>query len=327
MATIQPVDGRWRAQVRRKGHKAISKRFRTKAAAEAWARGVEDAMERGEFSAAHGLTVKQAVGKFIEESRKPVSKTKRANLMQWANGTAGAVLLAEVTAADVIAHCQARTAGPATLAMEVAFLREVLEYARVAWQAKVGDPVKEARPTLKRQRLVAKSKERERRPTPDELTRLRTYLSANKRMPMADLMDFAIATAMRLGELARITWADYDEAKGLMLIRERKHPVTKKDEWVPILPDAKAVLARQKRTHERVWPYHPDSISRAFLAACNALGIADLRWHDLRHEGTSRLFEHGYQIQEVALVTGHKDWHSLKRYTNLRPESLHREVK
>jgi integrase len=322
VATIQPVDGRWRAQVRRKGHQPISKRFRTKAAAEAWARSVEDAMERGEFSAGHGLTVGQAVERFMESHA--VSKTKRANLNQWRDGPAGGVPLSELTAAHVIAHCQQRTCGPATLAMEVAFLREVLEYARTAWEARVGDPVKDARPTLKRSRLVAKSKERDRRPTPDELKRLRAYLSANKRMPMADLMDFAIATAMRLGELVRIAWADYDEVKGLMLIRERKHPVTKKDEWVPILPDAKAILARQARTDARVWPYHPDSISRAFLAACKALGIGDLRWHDLRHEGTSRLFEQGYQIQEVALVTGHKDWHSLKRYTNLKPESLHR---
>lgn len=50
--------------------------------------------------------------------------------------------------------------------------------------------------------------------------------------------------------------------------------------------------------------------------------IKDLRFHDLRHEGISRLFEQGYQIQEVSMVSGHRDWGSLKRYTNLRPEDL-----
>jgi site-specific recombinase XerD len=51
----------------------------------------------------------------------------------------------------------------------------------------------------------------------------------------------------------------------------------------------------------------------------------DLHFHDLRHEATSRLFEQGYQIQEVAIVTGHQSWDMLKRYTQLRPESLHRD--
>jgi site-specific recombinase XerD len=54
------------------------------------------------------------------------------------------------------------------------------------------------------------------------------------------------------------------------------------------------------------------------------LGIIDLHFHDLRHEGTSKLFEEGYQIQQVALVTGHKDWRHLRRYTNLKPEDLHK---
>jgi site-specific recombinase XerD len=53
------------------------------------------------------------------------------------------------------------------------------------------------------------------------------------------------------------------------------------------------------------------------------LSIPNLHFHDLRHEGTSRLFEEGFEIQQVALVTGHKDWRHLRRYTNLRPEDLH----
>jgi hypothetical protein len=50
-----------------------------------------------------------------------------------------------------------------------------------------------------------------------------------------------------------------------------------------------------------------------------------LRFHDLRHEATSRLFERGYQIHEVAQFTLHESWNELKRYTNLRPENL-REI-
>jgi len=54
-------------------------------------------------------------------------------------------------------------------------------------------------------------------------------------------------------------------------------------------------------------------------------------WHQrpavprLRHEATSRLFERGYQIHEVAQFTLHESWNELKRYTNLRPEDV-REI-
>nr|WP_313633242.1 tyrosine-type recombinase/integrase [Brevundimonas naejangsanensis] len=73
----------------------------------------------------------------------------------------------------------------------------------------------------------------------------------------------------------------------------------------------------------RIFPFNHRSAGTAFTRACKALGIADLHFHDLRYEGTSRLFEAGFQIQQVALVTGHKDWKMLRRYTHLRPEALH----
>ena len=65
-------------------------------------------------------------------------------------------------------------------------------------------------------------------------------------------------------------------------------------------------------------------MSKYFKQACDALGVPDLRLHDMRHDGISRLFEQGYDIPRVALVSGHKNWNSLKRYTNLKPEDLHR---
>jgi hypothetical protein len=60
----------------------------------------------------------------------------------------------------------------------------------------------------------------------------------------------------------------------------------------------------------------------AFTRACAELKIEDLHFHDLRHEEISRLFEAGLSIEKVALVTGHKDWRQLQRYTNLMVEDL-----
>jgi integrase len=104
----------------------------------------------------------------------------------------------------------------------------------------------------------------------------------------------------------------------------RKHPRKGKVlERVPILEPAWEVLQRQPRDGDFVFPFGGSTLSKYFTRACRDLSIPDLHLHDLRHEGTSSLFEQGYEIQQVALVTGHKDWRNLKRYTNLRPEDVH----
>jgi hypothetical protein len=63
----------------------------------------------------------------------------------------------------------------------------------------------------------------------------------------------------------------------------------------------------------RIFPYNGRSVGTAFRRQCRELKIEDLHFHDLRHEGTSRLFEAGFSIEQVALVTGHKDWKMLRR--------------
>ena len=84
-----------------------------------------------------------------------------------------------------------------------------------------------------------------------------------------------------------------------------------------------AERAIRSNEDDRIFPYHHKSAGTAFTRACHDLGIEDFHFHDLRHEGTSRLFEAGFAIEQVALVTGHKDWKMLRRYTHLKPESLH----
>lgn len=84
-------------------------------------------------------------------------------------------------------------------------------------------------------------------------------------------------------------------------------------------------MQSRPRDDELIFPIHPQTLSKYFTDACKALGIPDLHWHDLRHEGTSALFESGIPIEKVALVTGHKSWVNLRRYTNLKPERLHEQ--
>ena len=67
------------------------------------------------------------------------------------------------------------------------------------------------------------------------------------------------------------------------------------------------------------------SITQLFKEACDACGIENLHFHDLRHEGVSRLFEDGRPMEQVSVVSGHRSWKDLKRYTNLKPKNLHRD--
>jgi integrase len=147
-------------------------------------------------------------------------------------------------------------------------------------------------------------------------------------IPMTAICQFAIASAMRQAEISRIRWEDLDSEKKTVVIRDRKDPSQRRDEVVPLLDatgyDAFAIAIAQPKLGPRIFPYDHRSVSAAFTRACQKLGIEDLRFHDLRHEGATRLFEAGYQIEQVALVTGHKSWAMLRRYTQLRPEDLHR---
>ena len=51
-------------------------------------------------------------------------------------------------------------------------------------------------------------------------------------------------------------------------------------------------------------------------------GNMDLHFHDLCHEAISRFFEMGLSVPEVALISGHRDYRMLFRYTHLRAEDI-----
>lgn len=328
MAVIEKRAGRWRALVRLKGHPSASRTFNGRKAAEEWARATEDALRAGKALPGESPTLSELVDRYVKEMArfKPVTATKRGNLRRWEESL-GQREVATLTGQDVLNHVAGREVSPATMAMEVGFLAEVLAAGRSIWGMTIPDVVKAARPTLHRAGAIGKPQERDRRPTAEELAQLADFYRYNfGAIPMRDLIPFAVDTAMRMGEIVGLRWEDYRPgAKPTIQIRDRKDPKNKSgnNQWVPLLGQSPAIIERQPRKGPLIFPFKADSVSASFRRACERLQIADLHFHDLRHEGVSRLFEAGYQIQEVAIVSGHRDWKSLKRYTNLRPDSLH----
>lgn len=66
-----------------------------------------------------------------------------------------------------------------------------------------------------------------------------------------------------------------------------------------------------------------DQITDRMRSTVKRAGLEDLRFHDLRHEATSRFFERGtLDMMEIATITGHKTMHMLRRSTHLRAEDL-----
>jgi integrase len=333
MATYQKRGERWRAIVRKSGHRALSKTFSTKTLARRWATEQERDIESAAFvdpKKLQSITVGYLVDRFIDEFEPKDSKLYSLRILKKGLGH---LHLVELTPSDVVAYCKRRTSrdkvAPPTLTQDLGYLREVLTTTRTYWQIPYnGDPVGDARPVLNKLHLIGRSRERSRRPTQGELQRLRDHWNAKPLMqiPMVDIMEFAVASAWRLGEICRVQWADLDTDARTIVIRDRKDPRIKfdNDQTVPVFDPMMAIIKRQPRTDAAVFPYKTLSISTAFTKACQRLGIEDLRFHDLRHEGTSQLFERGYQIQEVALCTGHKDWKMLARYTQLQAKDLHR---
>jgi integrase len=240
----------------------------------------------------------------------------------------------ELTTAALIRHVRGRRAdgaGPATVMNDLIWIGVVLRAASNVKEVPVRPEVaREARDACGTLRLIGKARKRARRPTLQELTRLREYFTARDKraeIPMVAIMDFAIASARRQAEITRLEWTDNDEIGRTGVVRDAKHPRHKEGNHrrFKYTPEAWAIIERQPRTSEYIFPYDAKSVGSAFTRACGILGIKDLHFHDLRHEATSRLFECGYQIHEVAQFTLHDSWNELKRYANLKPEDV-REI-
>lgn len=345
MATFTKLkSGSWRVQVRRKG-RYVSETFLRREDARRWATDAERQVDRGETPnqskisrlSTFGALVDLHITDMKEVGRAP-GRSKDATL-KMLKRELGKVSLAELDRERIVRFGRKRAAqgaGPTTLGIDIGTIKLVVQHAAAVHglPARV-EPIDLGRIALKRLGLVGHSRERDRRPTDEEIERLIAHFDGNPRqiIPMGRIIKFAIATAMRQEEICRVTWADLNARTKMLVIRDRKDPRAKRgnDQRIPLLAvsgyDAAALIEEQRALRanddDRIFPVNHKSVSTVFTRACASLGIEDLHFHDLRHEGTSRLFEAGFAIEQVSLVTGHKDWKMLRRYTHLKPEALH----
>ena len=323
-----------RVRVRSKGRTLHeeTRTFESHKRAEQWIKEREVELARpGAIAAATAptYTLADAIDRYVEESLKKIGRTKAQVLEAIKAFPIAGKSCEQITSEDVVSFARELNAGqrqPQTVGNYLSHLGSVFTVARPAWSYPLDKRAfDDAMIVCRRLGLSSKSKERDRRPTLDELDRImRHFEERSIRMPdaapMMHITAFAIFSTRRQEEIVTIKWANLDEQHSRILVRDMKHPGQKEgnDVWVDLPAPALAIIQAMPQTDDRIFPFGTDGISAAFTRACQFLGIDDLHFHDLRHDGISRLFEQGMNIPQAASVSGHRSWQSLKRYTHIR---------
>ncbi|SEE92912.1 tyrosine-type recombinase/integrase [Pseudomonas deceptionensis] len=314
-----------------------SQTFDRKQVAQAWIKRREtelaepDGIDRANRK---GVTIKKMIEQYLNEYEKirPLGKTKNATLRAIQNTWLGELDDSALTSQKLVEFAQWRMGKEGggvqaqTVGNDLAHLGAVLSVARPAWGYEV-DPhaMPDARKVLRKLGMVSKSKERNRRPTLEELDKLMEhFFGVLKRRPdsihMPKMIAFAIFSTRRQEEITRIRWDDLDDLRQAVLVRDMKNPGQKigNDVWCHLPDEAWVILNTMPKIEKEIFPYNGKSVSAAFTRACALLGIEDLHFHDLRHDGVSRLFEMDWDIPRVSSVSGHRDWNSMRRYTHMK---------
>lgn len=283
-------------------------------------------------------TLGDAIDQYLLESRKDIGRTKAQCLELIKKHPLASKPGSSIVSADIASFAsdirsgwipegeEAKERKAQTVANYMSHLGAIFAIAKPMWGIALSEQeFKDAAKVTKRLGIISKSEERSRRPTMRELDLLLAYfsersISTPQSMPMVKVILFALFSTRRQDEITRIKWEFYEPHHKRVLVEDMKHPGAKKgnNRWCDLTPEAQAIIESMPRKKPEIFPYSADAISANFTRACKLLGIKDLHFHDLRHEGISRLFEMGWDIPHVATVSAHRSWNSLKRYTHIR---------
>jgi integrase len=322
-----------------------SKTFKKKELARTWGRNKTQELEEFGINKYKTCLIGDLLDKFINDRFlwDSTGRTKQYVIKMLSDCDIANIQTDLLRTSDIIEHCKNRLAAgakPQTIYHDIAYLRSVMKKALPVFNIKANVEIfEEAVPVLIDMKLVGKSNKRTRRPTSNEIERLKegllkrqnTRANGQVRIPFIDILDFSILTCMRIGEVCALRWDDLNEGHKTIIVRDRKDPRKKEGNHmvVPLLAGSFDIVKRQQRNNNTlIFPYNSHSVTAGFQRVRNKLGIEDLRYHDLRREGASRLFEYGFSIEEVAQVTGHRNLNILWQvYTQLFPEKLHDKLR
>ncbi|MEP6997042.1 MAG: site-specific integrase [Betaproteobacteria bacterium] len=333
---------RWTVRVRLEGRE-VTKTFATKGHAETWARSQETAIESGEFKAVDpsaGVIFADLVDAFLRH-RKAIKRAPGktfGNALVRLKDEHGLEPASTLGSAFWRRHALGRIAGGVTsqtAVAELAYAGSVLAHARRQKLIADARGPAEARAEIADEGLRINSRQRTRRISDAELKAL---LAACDRItssvPLGTVVRFALATAMRRGEILRVRFDDVDEVARIVIIRNRKDPKdAERVDKAPLMSlhakwprwDALALIQAQPRAGPLVFPYQGDTVGERFELACKDAGLKGIVFHLLRHEALSRYAERGFDVMRLQLIGGHRDIRHLQRYVKLDAARLANE--
>lgn len=347
MASITKLpSGKWRALIRKRGSKPLSGTFDKRKEAEAWARNeelkIDSIVKFGKAETPKGSTFPDFIDKYIEEtdSVKPHGKNKKATLLRLKKEFQGVLMsdMSEKLISDFVSrrikekNQLGESISGVTICVDLSYITSVLKWARNVKHYKIDQEIAiRVRQTLEARGLQTRSSERDREASDEELSKIFAEYEKKKGrqiIPMPDIITFALSSAMRQEEICSILIEDLDHESRTVIVRSRKDPKKKigNDQVIPLFDRAWELVIKHvgDRKSGRIFAYNHRSVSASFTRICKKCGIEDLHFHDLRHTAAGLLFELGLSIEQVALITGHKDWQMLRRYTHIKAKDVHR---
>ena len=322
MAMIRKRGRKWQAVVRRKGHSPVSKVFNQKADAVAWGRQKDAETDRAGVQVDTRELETTTVGDILRRYRDEVVARKRSQpvedyvVSRLLRQPFSVLTLAEMSAAPFAAYRdrRARTVSGSTIRRELGILQHAFDIARREWAIPLTtNPIKDVK-------NPSPGRPRTRRLQEGEFERLVAACEECRNDLIEPFIRFAVETGMRRGEITRVRWEQIDLDRRTLHIPETKngHPRT-----IPLTRGAVGTLrALDTLKSKRAFPLSDNAFKCAWRRLQARSGVRDFHFHDFRHEAISRFFEMGLSVPEVALISGHRDYRMLARYTHLRAEDV-----
>ncbi|ODR96660.1 shufflon-specific DNA recombinase [Methyloceanibacter superfactus] len=315
MATIRKRGAKWQVQIRRVGFPSVTRSFLIRKDAEAWARQTEVQADRSELPSDPKILHRITLGQLVERYRDTVSPKKRGYEVERIVLTAFLrhpicrKPLSHIRTEDFATYRDERlkTISMTSLKRQLSPLHNLFEVARDEW----GLPLPEN--PLGKLRLSASQRRRERRLNEGELDRLMAAAGSCRNPLIVPIILFAVATGMRRGEILNVRWDHIDREGRSLLIPHTKNGHSR---TLPLMRETTEVLDTLSEMGDWVFPMSGNAFRLAWDRLRARAGLADLHFHDLRHEAISRFFERGLTVPEVALISGHRDPRMLFRYAH-----------
>ena len=314
MASIRKRNSLWQVQVRSRKLGSTSKSFHKKADAIAWAKVQEAMMQTGEWKPkdkrySNIRNLIQTYLKKVTPHKKGAGPETRRLRHLLKEGSLMTIRLDEARPSHFATFRDKRLKdGNRACQYDLVLLRAAWNTARIEW----GWNLKDNPLTLIR--FPKSNPPRERRLKRGEYERLFAACAETKVWYLWPVIEIAIETCMRRGEILSLKWENVDFDRSKVLLPDTKNG---RSRWVPISLRVHAILETLSRTDERVFPITDVAVRQAWDRLRRRAGIVGLTFHDLRHEGISRSFESGMSIPQVMGISGHQTASQLFRYIQL----------